>query len=195
MIVMFYGSGMPILYLVAACSYFMTYWCDKLLLFYFYRKPVMLDNYIGKSSIFWHKYALLLHLIGGVFMLSNSNILPSIQDSIANSWKDSLEKSGYKRLSKLMSQQMIFYVITFLFLLALYMIWNYLGANIVKCIRLARKMDVEKKNHFESDFYECVSFRTLRMELEDTLKIQKSMATLDQSVDAHGMKKLDQSEG
>jgi len=142
MIVMFYGSGMPILYLVAACSYFVTFWCDKFLLFHCYKKPVKLDNYIGRSSIFWHKYALLLHLIGGVLMLSNSDILPSIKDNAAKLWLESLENSGFKKLAKFMTQQMLFYVIVFLLLLALYLIWNYLGANIMKCIRLARKMEV-----------------------------------------------------
>lgn len=92
MIVMFYGSGMPILYLIAACYYFMTYWCDKFLLFYYYRKPVNYNDYIAKKTVDWHKYALILHLIGGVLMLSNSSILPSINDDVAKSWLDYFEK-------------------------------------------------------------------------------------------------------
>lgn len=166
MIVMFYGSGMPILYLILACNYFVTYWSDKFLLFYCYKKPVMFDDYIARSCVVWHKYALVLHLIGGVLMLSNSNILPSIQDSVASSWLHSLEhRWGFKRLSKLLTQQILFYAVVFLILLALYLIWNSFGAAIFKCIRFMRKIDEQKNMKVESDFYDCVSFRTLRMEL------------------------------
>jgi hypothetical protein len=35
---------------------------------------------------------LILHLIGGVLMLSNSSILPSINDDVAKSWLDYFEK-------------------------------------------------------------------------------------------------------
>jgi hypothetical protein len=31
-VVMFYGSGIPILYLIAAIYFFVTYWTDKLLI-------------------------------------------------------------------------------------------------------------------------------------------------------------------
>jgi hypothetical protein len=85
-----------------------------------------------------------------------------------------------------MTQQMLFYALVFLILLALYVVWSTVGASIVKCVRLARKFDSSKQKQVESDFYECVSFRTLSMELEDTLKIQKSMALLDRSVDDYG---------
>jgi len=36
-VVMLYGSGIPILYLVAAVFFFVTYWVDKILFFNYYR--------------------------------------------------------------------------------------------------------------------------------------------------------------
>ena len=47
-VVMFYGSGMPILYFVAAVYFFATYWADKILVFTFYRKPEMLDEKLAR---------------------------------------------------------------------------------------------------------------------------------------------------
>lgn len=38
-IVMFYGSGIPILYLIAAVYFFVTYWVEKIMILRYYRKP------------------------------------------------------------------------------------------------------------------------------------------------------------
>ena len=84
MIVMFYGSGIPILYPIAATYYFVTYWGDKFMLLSYSKKPVNFDDFLAKKTILWHKYALLLHLVGGCLMLSNSSILPSKTKAFSN---------------------------------------------------------------------------------------------------------------
>jgi hypothetical protein len=38
-VTMMFGSGIPILYLIAALYFLFTYWTDKILIFYYYRKP------------------------------------------------------------------------------------------------------------------------------------------------------------
>lgn len=38
-IVMFYGSGIPILYFIAAVYFFVTYWVEKIMILRYYRKP------------------------------------------------------------------------------------------------------------------------------------------------------------
>ena len=85
-----------------------------------------------------------------------------------------------------MTQQMLFYTLGFLILLGLYIVWSTVGSSIVKCYRAARKLDESKQQQVESDFYECVNYRTLSMELEDALKLQKSLERLDQSFDETG---------
>lgn len=75
-VTMLYGSGMPILYVVATVFYFTSYWVDKLLLFNFFRKPLQMDHYLAEQTLKWFKFALVLHLIGGMLMYSNSSILP-----------------------------------------------------------------------------------------------------------------------
>lgn len=74
-VTMLYGSGIPILYFVAAI-FFITYWVDKILIFYYYRKPELLDHSLAIETLKWFKYAIVLHVIGGILMYSNSAILP-----------------------------------------------------------------------------------------------------------------------
>lgn len=41
---MMYGPGLPIMYLIAACYFFVTYWSDKIMIFYNHRKPLYFDE-------------------------------------------------------------------------------------------------------------------------------------------------------
>ena len=72
----FYSSGMPILYPIAALFFVITYCVDKWLLFHYYRQPVMYNSYLARKTLVWFKYIMLLHIIGALFMFSNSSILP-----------------------------------------------------------------------------------------------------------------------
>lgn len=74
---MFYGSGMPILYFIAAIGMLTLYWLDKIMILYWHRKPEMLDLYLAYNISKWYKWALVLHFIGGAMMFSNSKILPN----------------------------------------------------------------------------------------------------------------------
>ena len=81
-VLMLYGAGIPILYLIAACYFFATYWVDKQLVFNHYRKPEMYDESMALGTLSWFKYGVVLHLIGGILMYSNSNILPIRKDQM-----------------------------------------------------------------------------------------------------------------
>ena len=72
----FYSSGIPILYPIAALFFLVTYITDKWLLFRYYARPPMYNSYLPRKTLEWFKYILLLHIIGGVLMYSNSSILP-----------------------------------------------------------------------------------------------------------------------
>lgn len=76
LLVMTYGSGLPILYPIAALYFFTTYWVDKALIFYNYRKPLFFDEKLALHTQGYLKVAVLLHMIVGILMLSNSHILP-----------------------------------------------------------------------------------------------------------------------
>ena len=96
-VVMFYGSGIPVLYLVAAIYFFVTYWTDKFLILHYYRKPEFLDHRLAIQILGWMKVAVLLHLAGGILMYSNSNILPVQVKDFQNSAAAALGKytKGY----------------------------------------------------------------------------------------------------
>jgi hypothetical protein len=77
-----YSSGIPSLYIVALFYFFVTYWVDKFLVLTYYSKPAFLDESLALSIQSWFKFAIVLHLIGGILMYSNSNILPAYTDQI-----------------------------------------------------------------------------------------------------------------
>ena len=75
-VTMMYSTGMPILYFIACLFFFTNYWTEKILFFYFYRKPENLDENLAKRTLSWFKYALLAHMVMGLLMFSNVRILP-----------------------------------------------------------------------------------------------------------------------
>jgi len=77
MLVMTYGPGIPILYLIACVYFFVGYWTDKILVFYYHRKPAYFNERLALDIQAWYKLAIVLHLIVGTMMLSNSHILPT----------------------------------------------------------------------------------------------------------------------
>lgn len=80
-VIFMYSSSMPILYVFGMVYFFITYWIDKVLLFRYYKKPVMFDSYIARKSLSWFKYILLLHCLGFLIMFSNSEIIPLVMSN------------------------------------------------------------------------------------------------------------------
>lgn len=80
MCTMLFGAGIPILYFIAFLFFTVSYWADCFLLFNCYRKPINFDHSMALKSMKWFKYALVFHLICGMFMFSNSSILPYYSD-------------------------------------------------------------------------------------------------------------------
>ena len=76
-IVMFYGSGMPVMYPLAFCYFFITFWVDKFLILKCHRKPKIADDTMMTKSLNYYGFAVLLHLLGGALMYSNAKILPT----------------------------------------------------------------------------------------------------------------------
>ena len=70
-----YSGGLPIMYPVAAFSFFFTYWMDKFLLFNCYRKPIKFDNHLAKGTIGYFKYILLGHIAAFLLMYDMTPIL------------------------------------------------------------------------------------------------------------------------
>lgn len=130
-VTMLYGSGMPILYLIAAISYGSQYWVDKYLIFYWHRKPERLDSYLAKNAVMQYKYAALLHFIGGILMLTNSAILPSAD---AGKIKFAVKVQGYvKRYSRGLIQTInsSVYVAILVSIVVMFILWRLFFVNIM----------------------------------------------------------------
>lgn len=75
-VVFFYSGGMPILYPIAACFFFVTYWMDKFLLLKCYKKPIQFDEHLATETLSLFKYIIVLHIIGFLLMFGLTPLLP-----------------------------------------------------------------------------------------------------------------------
>jgi hypothetical protein len=72
-----YGSGLPLLYPCAVVSFVMIYWVDKITLLRVYQTPPRFNKKLMASSRGWLTPMLIIHLILGFWMYSNSTIFDS----------------------------------------------------------------------------------------------------------------------
>lgn len=70
-VTMMYGLGMPILFPIAAFTYFNLFFLEKLLVAYFYQLPPTLDNKLTKNALEILRFGAVLFLFFGYWMLSN----------------------------------------------------------------------------------------------------------------------------
>ena len=91
--VMMYSTGLPILYLFACCAFFVLYWVYKFLLIKYYEKTTKFNQELPLYSINWIRFGLLLHGVVGLFMYTNSNILPK-HDPYADKMENLIDYLG-----------------------------------------------------------------------------------------------------
>jgi len=84
-VTMLYGLGMPILFLVAAFTYFVLYSLERILVAYFYQLPPTFDDQMTKNAFRIIRWASVLHLFFGYWMLSNKQIFQNVYDFIPTS--------------------------------------------------------------------------------------------------------------
>jgi hypothetical protein len=69
-----YGVGMPILFPIAAVNYLNQWVAERITVAYFMRLPPALDDKLTKNALDMLRYAPLLMLLNGYWMLSNKQI-------------------------------------------------------------------------------------------------------------------------
>jgi len=72
-----FSTGMPLLNVVAAVAFLVTFWSDKMLFLRYFRTPPFMDGTLHKHLTAWLPLGLLAHLAVGVWMLSNRTIFSS----------------------------------------------------------------------------------------------------------------------
>lgn len=70
-VLLMYSSGMPILYLIGTVFYIVTYWVNKFLIIYYYKKSTTLTRTIPLFAMDFMKYSLFMHSIVSLLMLTN----------------------------------------------------------------------------------------------------------------------------
>ena len=68
---MMYGLGLPILFPVAAFSYFVIWCTERYQIAYSYQLPPALDDALTKNMLNLLSYSPILLLLNGLWMLSN----------------------------------------------------------------------------------------------------------------------------
>ena len=166
LVTMLYGSGMPVLYFVAATYFFVTYWTDKYLILTWYAKPRVTDDTLIKESQRYYGLAVMLHLVGGVLMYSNAKILPTIHQSFQDTIS---EYESYYSFGNLGSTMIISYICFFAAMIALYLIHviifdgiRALLPQLLCCCRGTQVVDLDSFESKHNDFYRCVKYSELR---------------------------------
>jgi hypothetical protein len=75
-----FSTGMPILYPFGCIFYAINYWVYKLLLVKYYAKTTMFNHELPMYSTRFIKSGLMLHVVMGGFMVTNSEIIPSKEE-------------------------------------------------------------------------------------------------------------------
>ena len=75
-----FSAGMPIMYAVAAGFYIVTFFINKVLLFQFYQKTNTLNRDVPNFSMNLLNLSIVIHMIIGCFMLTNSTIFDVIKE-------------------------------------------------------------------------------------------------------------------
>ena len=77
-----YGAGLPILFPIAALSYFIFYCAERYGLAYTYEMPPSMNDRLSKYTLRMMSFSPLLFIMNGFWMYSNQQIFGNIVSSI-----------------------------------------------------------------------------------------------------------------
>ena len=83
-ITLMYGVGMPILFPLAMLNFINHYICERIIISYTMKQPPALDDNLTKNALEMLKWAPLLWLFNGYWMLSNPQIFENQYSLIEN---------------------------------------------------------------------------------------------------------------
>jgi hypothetical protein len=137
---MFFSSGMPALYFVGCLNFFILYWVYKTLLIKHYQITTSFNQDMPNFSIVFYKWAVVLHLVMGLWMYTNSDIL-SVQNIkiidwvtklVLNFFPESIEIRANFILNRFANHVGILYLLFILFVLLVYVL-SIFGKLIFRC--------------------------------------------------------------
>ena len=69
-----FGLALPLLFPIAVFTFFNFYFVEKILLTYYYQKPPMYDEKLNKAALAWMKFAPMLMMAFGYWIMGNRQI-------------------------------------------------------------------------------------------------------------------------
>lgn len=172
-----FSSAMPVLYIVMALDFTLTYWVDKALLLRFYRSPKNFDEATINFSLGLLKFAPVAHFVLGYFMLGNQDILTSppldkIDKLLARIEGGTLY--GYFDEDRLNQSHMLIFLMGFLLILLLWLCESTIFACLNERCRCCRKYQkaFEKMEAISDDYYDEIHLKFLLAEY-DRAKLDK----------------------
>lgn len=79
-----YGVGMPILFVIGSITLFNSYVSERIIVAYLMRQPPSLNDELSINALEILKWAPLLMLLNGYWMLSNPNIFENFWKELDN---------------------------------------------------------------------------------------------------------------
>lgn len=70
-VTMFYGFGMPILFILSFLSFIVSYFVDKFSVVLYYKKPPMYDDTLTRNAVYFLKWGGFIYLAIGYWNLTN----------------------------------------------------------------------------------------------------------------------------
>ena len=172
-----FSSAMPVLYIVMAVDFTLTYWVDKMLLLRFYRSPKNFDDATINFSLNLLKFAPVFHFLLGYAMLGNQDILtsPSLAriDALLQRF-DSGTLYGYFDDEKLNQSHILIFLIGFIIFLILWIGESTIFVCLNKHCHCCRKYQkaFEKMEAISDDYYDEIHLKFLLAEY-DRAKLDK----------------------
>lgn len=187
-IIMLYSLAMPFLYFAGLLIFISMYWTDKILFLKYWRTPPKYTTELARRTLFLLEWAIILHFLFGLYMISNpkifsfssSQIDPSIQwalpiTELIGKWANSWFGVSADRFSQVHTVLYVFGICVFL---VIFIIERVLGL-VSKFISWITNCVTKKTLHieeFSSNLLKELNFDDLQMEYSQTLQhIAKAM--------------------
>lgn len=120
-ITMIFNCVIPILNVIAALSFFLLQWIDKILVFKFFKTPINFDESLHRKFMKTLYLSIILHLAASAFLLSEPNLVPK-NSNFSNF--SALTASSNQRLNTLIQTYYIIPYVGLCILLVVYALFK-----------------------------------------------------------------------
>ena len=188
--VMTYSCGMPILYPLAFLFYMVLYIVYKFLLIKFYQKTTKFNEELPLFTVNYIRLAIVWHCIGSLFMISNTDLLMSIEEmTLPTYYFDNGSVADIMGHRFFMKPHVIIYMLGVCFIFGVYMLqntilkWIYL---LFKCVcsslkssRVEADAIIERDQAHSNDFFKDITIKFLMDQFDKTKNDIKNCPEFD----------------